>query len=124
MRRRTFLLLIGGAVASPLAASAQTMQVVKRVAIADPAQATTEMIETGKSAFYRGFFGELRRLGFVEGQNLIVERYSGHGSANLPNLAREVVRTKPDCNPGILASTGAAIGGSHVRNSDYCRGDT
>lgn len=96
MRRRTFLSFIGGAVALPLAAAAQTSEVVKRVAIADPAQATTEMIETGKSAFYRGFFGELRRLGFVEGQNLIVERYSGHGSANLPDLAREVVLTKPD----------------------------
>ena len=96
MRRRAFISLIGGAVAWPLAAPAQTPQGVKRVAIADPADATTEMIETGKSTFYRGFFGELRRLGYVEGQNLIVERYSGHGSANLPDLAREVVRTKPD----------------------------
>jgi putative ABC transport system substrate-binding protein len=96
MRRRAFISLIGGAIAWPLAAPAQTAQVVKRVAIADPVRPTTEMIETANSPFFRGFFSELRRLGYVEGQNLIVERYSGHGSANLPELAREVVRTKPD----------------------------
>jgi putative ABC transport system substrate-binding protein len=43
------------------------------------------------------FFAELRRLGFVEGENLLVERYSGGGQSNrYPELAREVVATKPD----------------------------
>jgi hypothetical protein len=43
------------------------------------------------------FFEELRRLGDIEGQNLIVERYSGEGRPEgLADLAREVVNPKPD----------------------------
>jgi putative tryptophan/tyrosine transport system substrate-binding protein len=43
------------------------------------------------------FFGELRRLGYVEGQNLLVERYSGEGRVeHYPEMAREVVRHSPD----------------------------
>jgi putative tryptophan/tyrosine transport system substrate-binding protein len=42
-------------------------------------------------------FGELRRLGYIEGQNLIVERYSGEGrTAHYAELASEVVRQQPD----------------------------
>jgi len=29
--------------------------------------------------FYQSFFEELRRLGDIEGQNLVIERYSGEG---------------------------------------------
>jgi putative ABC transport system substrate-binding protein len=45
---------------------------------------------------------ELRRLGYVEGQNLLIERYSGEGraaegkAAYYPGLAREVIARKPD----------------------------
>jgi len=42
-------------------------------------------------------FKELCRLGYVEGQNLAVERYSGEGRTDrYADLAREVVRTQPD----------------------------
>ena len=42
-------------------------------------------------------FKELRRLGYVEGDNLLVERYSGEGrAAHYPDLAQDVVRRKPD----------------------------
>jgi putative ABC transport system substrate-binding protein len=47
--------------------------------------------------FFKGLFGELRRLGYIEGQNLIVERYSGEGkTAHYAELASEVVRQQPD----------------------------
>jgi putative tryptophan/tyrosine transport system substrate-binding protein len=46
---------------------------------------------------YRAFFEELRRLGYVEGKNLVVERYSAGGrSDRYSDLAREIVRTQPD----------------------------
>jgi putative ABC transport system substrate-binding protein len=48
-------------------------------------------------------FRELRRLGYVEGENLVVERYCGEErTEHYAQLAREAVRLKPDL---ILAST-------------------
>lgn len=97
MRRREFLSLVGGGANWPLAVLAHQPRQVFRIAVAHPSLATTDMSETGSEAFFRSLFGELRRLGYTEGQNLIVERYSGQGRAQLfPELAREVVRTKPD----------------------------
>jgi ABC-type uncharacterized transport system substrate-binding protein len=47
--------------------------------------------------FYRMFFEELSRLGYVEGRNLVVERYSGEGrTERYADLARDVVDTHPD----------------------------
>ena len=46
---------------------------------------------------YRVFFEELSRLGYVEGQNLVVERYSGEGRIeDYADMARDVVNTHPD----------------------------
>jgi putative ABC transport system substrate-binding protein len=57
------------------------------------------------SWFYRVFFEELNRLGFIEGQNLVVERYSAEGRRERNvELAREVVGTHPDV---IVVFTGA-----------------
>ena len=48
-----------------------------------------------ESGFPR-FFEELNRLGFIEGQNLVVERYSAEGRRGRHvELAREVVDTHP-----------------------------
>jgi putative ABC transport system substrate-binding protein len=47
--------------------------------------------------FFYTFFAELRRLGYVEGENLLVERRSGEGKAErYAQVAREVVSLKPD----------------------------
>ena len=54
---------------------------------------------------YRAFFEELSRLGYVEGQNLAVERYSAEGRVErYAGLAREVVGSHPDL---IFAPNGA-----------------
>jgi putative ABC transport system substrate-binding protein len=46
---------------------------------------------------FRAFFEELNRLGYIEGQNLMVERYSGEGRTDLyAQLVRDVVSTHPD----------------------------
>jgi putative tryptophan/tyrosine transport system substrate-binding protein len=43
------------------------------------------------------FFEELTRLGYVEGRNLLIERYSGEGRADhYPDLARQIVSRNPD----------------------------
>ena len=45
----------------------------------------------------RAFFAELRRLGYVEGDNLIIERYSAEGHHDrYADLAREIVTSNPD----------------------------
>ena len=54
------------------------------------------MTDTGV-AYYRALFDELRRLGYIEGQNLEVERYSGGGRVErYAELAQAVVRSHPD----------------------------
>ena len=72
MKRREFITLLGGAtVACPLAARAQQTKVYRIGALlvgnADVNSFRTELRE------------ELRRYGYVEGQNLIFEFQQGHG---------------------------------------------
>ena len=72
MKRRAFITLLGGAaIAWPLAARAQQMKVYRIGALfvgnADVNSFRTELRE------------ELRRYGYVEGQNLIFEYQQGHG---------------------------------------------
>jgi putative ABC transport system substrate-binding protein len=79
----------------PLALSAQQPAKVYRLAIVHPSLPVKEMNQTNES--FKALFGELRRLGYIEGQNLIVERYSGDGqTAHYAELASEVVRQRPD----------------------------
>jgi putative ABC transport system substrate-binding protein len=107
MRRREFIgSLIGTAVAWPLALSAQQPAKVYRLAIVAPSAPVKVMNETS-SRYYKVLFGELRRLGYIEGQNLIVERYSGEGNAaHYAQLASEVVRQNPDV---IFAGSGRMV---------------
>jgi putative ABC transport system substrate-binding protein len=103
MRRRDFAigLLLAAAVRM---ARAQEAAKQHRIAIVIPAGSVALISETGHP-FWRAIFGELRRLGDVEGQNLTVERYSGEGRpGGFADLAREVVNRSPDA---IVASTEA-----------------
>jgi ABC-type uncharacterized transport system substrate-binding protein len=108
MRRREFIALVGGA-AWPLTARAQQSTTQRRIAIFHPAIPTTLLTETGGGSAWRAFFGELRRLGYVEGENLIIERYSAEGHhERYADLARQIVARKPDVivtgtNPVVIA---------------------
>ncbi len=97
MQRREFITLFAGAAATwPLGARAQQPAKMKRIAIVSPATKIGDMGVNGIRP-YRVFFEELSRLGYVEGQNLVVERYSGEGrTEHYADLAREVVNTHPD----------------------------
>jgi putative ABC transport system substrate-binding protein len=99
MRRREFIgSLIGTAVAWPLVARAQQLAKVYRIAVVDTSDPVEQMSETSDDPGWKALFGALRRLGYIEGQNLIVARYSGEskGPAHYAELAREVVRQQPD----------------------------
>jgi len=74
---------------------AQQPAKTKRIALVAPVTKVGEMTE--KNQNYRFFFEELNRLGFIEGQNLVVQRYSAEGRRErYAELAREVVNTHPD----------------------------
>jgi putative tryptophan/tyrosine transport system substrate-binding protein len=98
MRRREFVTLIGAAAATwPLGARAQQpSKTKKRMALVDPSDTIADMFVTNPIV-YRALFEELSRLGYVEGHNLIVERYSANGQTDhFDELARDVVSTHPD----------------------------
>jgi putative tryptophan/tyrosine transport system substrate-binding protein len=110
MKRREFITFLGGAAAVwPLTARAQQPATQPRIAIFHPAIPTTLLTETGGGSAWRAFFGELRRLGYVEGKNLIIERYSAEGHhERYADLARQIVSRNPDVivtgtNPVVIA---------------------
>ena len=96
MRRRDFLAgLLLTATIQP--AKAQQPGKVYRIALVHPSAPTTGMSEAGGYPGYPALFRKLRQLGYVEGQNLVVERYSGEGrSEHYAELARDVIRSNPD----------------------------
>src|SRR5882672_3176818 len=105
MRRRDFITALGAAATWPLAVRAQQPAKMKRIAFVRPAGPVSELSVRG-SPYYRAFFEELSRLGYVEGQNLGVERYSGEGRPErYAELARDVVNTHPD----LILAVGARL---------------
>src|SRR2546425_12951180 len=114
MKRRDFITLLGGGAAAwPLAARAQQPATRRRIAIFHPAIPTTLLTETGGGSAWRAFFAELRRLGYTEGENLFIARYSAEGHhERYAELAREIVTRKPDLivtgtNPVVTAFSAA-----------------
>jgi len=91
MDRRTFIGVVGGLVSAPLGVQAQQTRKVYRIGILEaiPAAqnaANLDALRTG-----------LRNLGYVEGQNLVIEYRSADGRAErFPDLASELVRLKVD----------------------------
>ena len=79
MRRRYFIFGLL-AVATIGGARAQQSKGVRRIALVAPATfSRAEWAERSGNPFAKAFFDELRRLGYLEGQNLVIERYSGEG---------------------------------------------
>jgi putative ABC transport system substrate-binding protein len=100
MDRRTFLAGTGAVLlAAPLAAQAQTVGTVRRIGVLGGM--TPEHVEARKEG--------LRRLGWVEGQNIVVEQQPtgiSTSSARWQELARDLVRLKVEV---IMATTNVAI---------------
>lgn len=112
MRRRDFTagLLLASAMA-PARAQQRPAQrsTPPRIAVFHPAIPVALLTETGGGSAWRAFFSELRRLRYIEGQNLIIERYSADGHhERYADLAREIVNRNPDLivtgtNPVVAA---------------------
>src|SRR3954454_19851234 len=106
MRRRDF---ITGMMLGALPCSARAQQRTYRVAIFHPAIPTTLLTETGGGTAWRAFFSELRRLGYIEGENLIIDRYSAEGHhERYTQSALEITSSSPDLivtgtNPVVTA---------------------
>lgn len=91
MRRRDFLRLLGGATASWPAALCAQQGKIARIGILSGGTAA------GTKARDKCLDDGLRELGWIEGQNLVVERRWAEGSvAREPALAAELVRLRPD----------------------------
>jgi putative ABC transport system substrate-binding protein len=96
MKRREFITLMSGTAASWLLIARAQPAKMKRIAMVASSERTANMVASYNRS-YRAFFDELGRLGFVEGKNLVVERYSAGGQIDrFPQLARDVVDTRPD----------------------------
>jgi putative tryptophan/tyrosine transport system substrate-binding protein len=102
MRRRDFIGLLGGAVASrPLPTFAQTSS--KRPLIA----AQVGGSKTGADRYFSGFSQGMRELGYVEGHDYGFEvRYAEGNASRIPLLIEELVGLKPDI---IVSGTMAGV---------------
>jgi putative tryptophan/tyrosine transport system substrate-binding protein len=97
VRRRDFIACLMIAAATGRAHGQQTGKVY-RIAFAHPTVPVADQNQASKgSLVVPAIFEELTRLGYVEGRNLLIERYSGEGrAAHYPDLARQIVSRNPD----------------------------
>jgi putative ABC transport system substrate-binding protein len=131
MERRTFVHRIAfGVLALPLAVLAQQAARVSRIGYLRRTSREAADIEALRLG--------LRELGYVEGQNLVIdERYANGDAARLPDLARELselkvqvfvvdgaatvhaVREIVGATPLVFTLMGDPVGGGFVRSLDH-----
>jgi putative ABC transport system substrate-binding protein len=111
MKRREFIGLAFGIGVLPAtisrAAWAVQPQKLYRLAILQPSRPVSELTENSPINYWREFFRELRQLGYIEGNNLVVERFSAEGRVDhYPELAREAAARNPNVifaiSPGMV----------------------
>jgi putative ABC transport system substrate-binding protein len=106
MNRRDAVLTLAALGAAPLAAMAQQAEKVRRIGLLAAAGPKDQ-------PYVASFLDELRRLGWVEGKNIVLEYRSAQGNSEaLPALMAEMVRLKLDLivsgsTPGALAAKAA-----------------
>ena len=108
MNRRVFLSgLASGLLAAPLAAQAQQTRKVPRIGF---------LVFASSELRYRGFQQGLRELGYVEGQNVVIEFRSADGSLErLDDFARELVQLPVDVI--VAGSTSGAEASKRATNT-------
>src|SRR5262249_35175784 len=100
LRRRQFITLLGGAAVSwPLAARAQRTGTIARLGYLSTANPRS-------APFFRAFEQRLRDLGYIDGENIIIEYRNVEGDIDkLPELAADLVRL--DVNVIVTATAPA-----------------
>jgi putative ABC transport system substrate-binding protein len=107
MNRRTFLARASGILAAPRAARAQPAGRIYRIGMLDVVPAAANAANL--AAFRKG----LAALGYVEGQNVVIEYRSADGRAErFPGLAAELVRL--DVDVIVTRGTPAALAAKHA----------
>src|SRR5262245_57218434 len=94
MRRRDFITLLGGAVATwPLAARAQQDERMPRIGVLMPYAENDPEVSPRIIALRQG----LEQFGWTDGRNLRIEhRWSASDLDSMHNLARELVDLRPE----------------------------
>jgi len=100
LRRRQFITLLGGTAAAwPLAARAQRTGTIARLGYLSTANPRS-------APFFRAFEQRLRDLGYIDGENIIIEYRNVEGDIDkLPELAADLVRL--DVNVIVTATAPA-----------------
>jgi putative ABC transport system substrate-binding protein len=104
MKRRTFIAALGGAAVWPVVALAQQEPKVWRIGILEASSADQNAANLG------AFQQSMRHLGYVEGQNLVIEYRSADGDAKrFPGLVAELIHLNVDLivtrgTPAVLAA--------------------
>jgi putative tryptophan/tyrosine transport system substrate-binding protein len=97
-RRELITLLGGAALAWPLAARGQQAPKVHRVGVFMSSVPVTEMMGPDPiDPVNRALMHRLRELGYIEGQNLVLDRWSAEGNfGRIDEIATKLVGRKPD----------------------------
>jgi putative ABC transport system substrate-binding protein len=97
MERRAFIGLVGAAAACPLVAWAQQPRKPRRLAFVHSGIPADKLTVAAGPFWVRRFYQTLEKLGYSEGGNLVVERFSAEGrSDRFAALVAEVLDRKPD----------------------------
>lgn len=104
--RRAFVTGTTLLAAAPQVAWAQAPGKVFRLAVADTSRTADQISETSTTPRIAAFMIELRRLGWIEGQNLHIERWrlADRLQGEWDARAREIVASKPD----VIFATGTS----------------
>jgi len=105
LKRREFIILLGGAAAAwPLAARTQQNEALRRIGVLMSVAADDPEGKDRFKAFQQG----LQQLGWVEGRNVRIDvRWPGGNSDNIRKYAGELATLAPDA---ILATGSATVG--------------
>jgi putative ABC transport system substrate-binding protein len=107
MKRREFIGLIGALTACSLSARAANTDQIYRVAMVSPVTPTSEMFKGSNHVYYVPLLRELERLGYVEGKNIVLLRFSGEG--RVPQFA-VTARDAVDASPDVIITLGGVVG--------------
>src|SRR5262245_14853855 len=93
MRRREFIALVGGLATIPLVSAAQQTERVRRIGVLMSTGADDPEGQARITAFRQG----LQKLGWAEGQNVVIETRWAGGNADLDRkFAAELAALTPD----------------------------
>jgi hypothetical protein len=105
MRRREFLVTLGGAAAWPLAVRAQQPERMRRIGVLLPFPANNAEAQARMEAFLQG----LQQLGWTNGRNVLIDtRWATANTGEIRRHVAEMVALVPDVI--ALAGTGSRSG--------------